>query len=194
MKRKLLGGFASLVLMLVAATNASAIVVPPLISPAAGTYVDEVDVTVSSSDPGAMIVYTTDGSDPSLGNGYVYSSPVSLFDTTEFKAISIVDGTPSPVTSATFTVVPAPTPTVKIAGKKSFKTKKSVVTIRGTSTDAEEVDYQLGPDGDYKVAKGIAAWSFKAKLKPGKNVIYVYGIGEDEDSDPAKVTITLLKK
>ena len=103
--------------------------------------------------------------------------------------------TDSGVTAATYTIAPLPAPTLKLIGKKSFKTNKASVKIKGTSTGAYEVDYAVGKDdGDYKIAKGVSPWSFTARLKPGKNRIYIYAIGEEEDSEALVVTVTYRKK
>jgi hypothetical protein len=154
-----------------------------------------------SAVEGSTIYYTTDGSDPDPDDPSTtqpFTLPFTLTDSVIIKAIAVKTGN---VTSAVATVIldisPFPevlTPTVTISGKKSLKTTKSKIKIRGTASNAIEVDYQIGMDGDFKIASGTSAWSFTAKLKPGKNVIFVSAIGEEADSDPAKITVTLVKK
>ena len=58
-------------------------------------------VTISGPD-GAQIHYTTDGSKPTA-ESTLYSEPVTLNSTTTVKAIAIMDGKSSEVTSKTFT-------------------------------------------------------------------------------------------
>jgi chitinase len=55
-----------------------------------------------SGPEGAEIRYTTDGSDPSA-ESTLYSSAITLSDTTTVKAIAIKDGTSSSIASQTFT-------------------------------------------------------------------------------------------
>ena len=54
-------------------------------------------------------------------------------------------------------------------------TKKPRVTVTGTASDTygiSKVEYRIGK-GPLKLATGTTAWSFKAKLKKGKNTITV---------------------
>jgi hypothetical protein len=75
----------------------------PAMSPAAGTYVDSVTVTLTAL-PGATIRYTTDGSDPTAGST-AYADPVTLAATTTLKAKAFhPDYSPSTTTTRTYTV------------------------------------------------------------------------------------------
>src|SRR5215211_820654 len=47
-------------------------------NPKGGTYKAPQNVTLKSSDPGAEIRYTTDGSEPTATNGTVYSGPIAV--------------------------------------------------------------------------------------------------------------------
>ena len=77
----------------------------PSFSPAGGTFANSVEVTISTSTAGATKRYTTDGSTPTRSHGIVYSTPVTLYDTTTLKAIAYKTGwADSGVRSATFTV------------------------------------------------------------------------------------------
>ena len=80
-------------------------VAQPVFSPAAGTYVEQVTVSLSSSTPGATIHYTTDGSDATTSSA-VYEGPITLTETTTLKAIAVREEECSAQTSATFTIVP----------------------------------------------------------------------------------------
>jgi hypothetical protein len=55
-----------------------------------------------SAEAGAQIRYTTDGSTPTASSS-LYSSPLTLTETTTVKAIAIKDGVTSSVTSRTYT-------------------------------------------------------------------------------------------
>jgi sugar lactone lactonase YvrE len=74
----------------------------------------------------------------------------------------------SPITPA------KPTPAAPVLGGATrYKTKKAVVTIRGTATPGSgvgiaSVQYK-GARGGYRLASGGTAWSFKARCKPGRN-------------------------
>ncbi|MGH8046563.1 MAG: choice-of-anchor tandem repeat GloVer-containing protein, partial [Chthoniobacterales bacterium] len=80
-------------------------------------------------------------------------------------------------------------PTVAVKGKKKLTTSKPSLTLKGTATNAAKVEIKVGK-GKYKRAKGTANWSFKLKLKPGKNTITVIAHGPGGDSTPARLTIT----
>ncbi len=92
---------------------------PPAISPSAGAYQDSVSVSLSAA-AGATIRYTTDGSDPDA-NAPVYTAPFTLTANTTVKARAWESGkSPSPVTSALYTLsqnpVPAESPNFSHAG------------------------------------------------------------------------------
>jgi hypothetical protein len=188
---------AILLFQLLPALATAATLSQPDITPAGDDFEDAVEIAMFSGNPGAIIYYTTDGSVPDASDT-PFTFPFTITESTTVKAIAIRAGdTDSLVTAENYVIAPTvetPTPTVTITGKKSIKTKKTKVKISGTTTNATSVEYQVGVDGDFKTAKGTDTWSIIAKLKPGKNVIFVYAIGELEDSEPAKITVTLLAK
>jgi hypothetical protein len=63
----------------------------PTFSPDAGTYYNNVTVTISCATEGATIHYTTDGADASV-NSPVYTAPIKLTTTSTIKAVAIKDG------------------------------------------------------------------------------------------------------
>jgi sugar lactone lactonase YvrE len=86
--------------------------------------------------------------------------------------------------------VPVPSPAVTIQTKKST-TSSATFAIKGTATgQVTKVTYRVGKSGPFKSAKGTAAWSFKAKLKSGKNLITVIAEGPGGTSASKTVTIT----
>ena len=77
----------------------------PTFSPAAGTYTSAQNVTISTTTDAATIYYTTDGNDPTT-NSSVYSSAISVSETTTIKAMAVKsEMTNSSVASATYTIV-----------------------------------------------------------------------------------------
>jgi hypothetical protein len=187
---------AAILLCLLAPPAVAAQASAPVVSPGTGSYFDSVDVSLYTATVGGTIYYTTDGTVPTNADT-PFTFPFTLTESTVVKAITIKSGdTDSLVSTAVINITDTPedvVPTLSLIGKKSLKTTKPTIKIRGTSTGADSVEYQIG-DGDFKTAQGTDAWSLKAKLKPGKNVITIYGIGEFEDSDPLTVTVTLTRK
>ena len=78
----------------------------PIINPVAGTYKDNVKVTLRCGTPNVAIYYTTDGSTPdATDNLYVDGTPIEITATTTVKAIGILSGwTNSSVATSTFTI------------------------------------------------------------------------------------------
>jgi hypothetical protein len=76
----------------------------PTFSPVAGTYTTAQSVTISSTTPGAVIHYTTDGSTPTSASA-TYAAPVAVATTTTLKAIATATGyTASAVATAIYTI------------------------------------------------------------------------------------------
>ena len=80
----------------------------PAFAPNGGYFAGSQVVTITTQTEGASILYTTDGSTPSLGNGLAFNNAVGLLSTTTLKAIAIKAGyTASAVASAVFTKMTA---------------------------------------------------------------------------------------
>ncbi|HXB02146.1 MAG TPA: chitobiase/beta-hexosaminidase C-terminal domain-containing protein, partial [Opitutaceae bacterium] len=107
----------------------------PVFSPAAGTYTNTQNVSITSATGGASIRYTTDGSTPSETAGTLYSGAVNISTTTTLKAIAYESGyTDSSITSATYTIS-APTvstPTFSPAGG-TYSSAQNVTISDSTS-------------------------------------------------------------
>ena len=82
-------------------------VAAPTFSPDAGTYYTEsMDVTLGTETEGATIYYTIDGNDPTTSSA-VYSSAITISETTTVKAMAVKEGmNNSDVASATYTFKP----------------------------------------------------------------------------------------
>ncbi len=76
----------------------------PTFSPTAGTYSSEQSVTISCENEGAIIYYTTDGSDPTTSSA-VYSDAITVSQTTTIKAFAKYGKyDESEIVSATYTI------------------------------------------------------------------------------------------
>jgi len=85
-------------------------VAAPDFSPPSGTYTAEQGVTICSATPGAAVIYTTDGSDPSTANGSVFTAAleVPLRTSVTIKAFAVkADWADSTVSTAAYTVTGA---------------------------------------------------------------------------------------
>jgi N-acetylneuraminic acid mutarotase len=76
----------------------------PVIAPAAGTYASEQSVTLSSTDPGATIYYTLDGSTPTAASA-VYKTPLKVSESATVQAFATAPGlAASQVSSTAYTI------------------------------------------------------------------------------------------
>ena len=81
----------------------------PSFSPAPGTYIGTQYVSMSSPTPGAIIIYTTDGSAPSCvkERGTIYSAPVAVASNTTLKAMACaLLRDESPITTGAYVIKP----------------------------------------------------------------------------------------
>ena len=68
-----------------------------------GFYDAPLDVGITSTTPDVLIRYTTDGTDPGISSGTLYTGPVSITTTTVLKAIAYKEGfTPTNVDCQTY--------------------------------------------------------------------------------------------
>jgi hypothetical protein len=81
----------------------------PAFSPAAGTYTTAQTVTMSDATPGALIYYTTDGTNPTTSSAK-YTGPITVSSTQTINAIAAASSYGnSAVASATYAIQPPPT-------------------------------------------------------------------------------------
>jgi len=66
------------------------------------TFSGTLPIELSTTSPGAMIYYTTNGNTPSAANGTLYSSPVNVSATTHLRAIAVREGISGPVSGETY--------------------------------------------------------------------------------------------
>ena len=82
-------------------------VATPYFTPSEGTYYGPTDVSIHGQE-GSTVYYTLDGSNPTTSSA-VYSTPITISQTTTIKAMAVLNGNNSDVASATYTIETAPT-------------------------------------------------------------------------------------
>ncbi len=88
-------------------------VTTPTFSPNGGNFEDSVAVTLACGTSGATIRYTLNGSDPTSGSTASTGTPLTLVSSGTVKARAFKNGyNDSAIASASFTVTPAPKPTM----------------------------------------------------------------------------------
>jgi hypothetical protein len=103
----------------------------------AGFHTATFDVTLTSTTPGATIYYTTDGSTPSATNGFVYTSPVTISQTTTLRTVA---------TKANYLNVPDRTQSyIFIDDVVNQSLDGSAPAGWPTSWGANDVDYGIDP-------------------------------------------------
>jgi len=76
----------------------------PTLAPVGGIYTSAQTVSLADTTPGAAIYYTTDGTTPTTASAQ-YTAALTVSATTTVKAFAVASGyTPSPVSSATYTI------------------------------------------------------------------------------------------
>ena len=86
---------------LVSLTHPTVTVEAPTFSPAAGTFTEAQNVTISCATDGVTIYYTTDGTEPTTSSAQ-YSSAIAVSTTTTIKAIAVKGSDQSTVATATY--------------------------------------------------------------------------------------------
>ncbi|WP_221312889.1 choice-of-anchor D domain-containing protein [Granulicella aggregans] len=84
---------------------------PPAFSPSGGTFASKQSVTLGDATFGSTIYFTVDGSTPTVSSP-VYSSPIQVSSTATIRAIAVLGGVSSTVSSASYTINPAGCQTV----------------------------------------------------------------------------------
>jgi hypothetical protein len=110
----------------------------PVITPAAGTYINNQTVSISSSTPGAAVYYTTNGSTPTTAST-LYAGPITVSSNQTVQAIAVAAGfNNSNVASSTYTITP---PTAAPAFSLAAGTYKQVETITISCSNSSAVIY-----------------------------------------------------
>ncbi len=107
-------------------------VAAPTFSPEGGIFAEAQDVEINCTTDGATIYYTIDGSAPTTSSS-VYSSAISVEETTTIKAIAVKDGmNNSSVASATYTIKTVDPNWIDFT-VQGFNNADDVETITGTN-------------------------------------------------------------
>ncbi len=139
----------------------------PVFTPAAQSFTESIDVTITCTLTGATVYYTDDGSTPSATNGTVTTgAAITLTDTTTLKAIAVMAGyDDSEVATATYTkttpssggggggattypVTPAEAENGKITVSPKNAAEGDKVTITVTPDEGYELDKLTVKDKD----------------------------------------------
>ncbi len=74
----------------------------PTFSVEGGTFVEDLALELSTPTPGAQILYTTDGSLPSLANGMVYDGSIPITGTVQIRAATFSGDQPPAIATESF--------------------------------------------------------------------------------------------
>ncbi len=115
----------------------------PVITPAGGAFSGEQRVTISANGEVDMILYTTDGQDPSfelgIGTDYDESGAFTITKSTVVKAIALdPDAVPTEVVTAEFTLNPAGAP---VFSPESGTTFEETLNVKIAADNAAMIMY-----------------------------------------------------
>ena len=131
-------------------------VATPIITPAKGSFVNNATATITCATEGATIYYTTDESTPTNSSNE-YTAPITVTETTTFKAIAYKGGEYSSVATATYTKIPQLTITEFIAAEVS----DNLYVLEGKIIDIANTEYG------------------NLTIKDNTGEVYVYGLREN---------------
>ncbi|MCL4821364.1 MAG: chitobiase/beta-hexosaminidase C-terminal domain-containing protein [Vicinamibacteria bacterium] len=141
----------------------------PAITPASGTYTSSVEVSMTSAEPGAVIRYTTDGSEPTEASA-LYSGAFGLEQSATVTARAFLNGIGSPATIEAYEIVVA-APEVSPAGGTfagptlvHLSSDTPGATVRYTLDGSEPT--AASPAGPYATVRSTGTLRARA-FKPG---------------------------
>lgn len=147
----------------------ASVVQPVAANPGSGTFVESVDVTLTSGTVDAEILYTLDGTDP-IENGATYATPLKITDTVQLKAVAKTDdGRASAVQTFDYTITDAlQIHDIQGAGHESPFANQVVDGVQGIVTYKYELQgstyYHIQSpdnkrDGDLKTSEALVLYS-----------------------------------
>ncbi len=120
----------------------------PTISPNGGSFSGSVEVSLSTTTPGATIYYTTNGATPTTSST-LYTAPFTLTADATVKAFAVASGyNNSAVASAVFTVTPPPVTITASAGSGGSISPSGAVSV---DYDANQ-SFTITPNTGYSVS------------------------------------------
>ena len=125
----------------------------PTFSPAAGTYAETQDVTISCATTGANIYYTLDGTEPT-NESTAYTSAITVSSTTTIKAIAYVGNEASTVATATYHICSADNPYTVTQALNFTEYPANGIYVSGivstapTSLNNGTLTYYISDDGE----------------------------------------------
>jgi chitobiase/beta-hexosaminidase-like protein/ASPM-SPD-2-Hydin domain-containing protein len=108
----------------------------PVITPAAGTYTTAQSVTLADAAQGTAIYYTLDGSTPSSASP-TYKGPITVSSSVTLKAVAVLAGVTSGISSCSYVINGPPSPTFTPA-PGNYTTPQSV---KLSDTDSKAAIY-----------------------------------------------------
>jgi hypothetical protein len=167
-----------------------------------GWYPASVSVTLSAADSGgsgvAFIMYTTDGSDPSL-SGSVYSAPFTVSSTTTVKYRASDNAGNAEATKAQLIQIDSAAPQVTLTSPVSGATVSGVVRLEATASDTvsgiARVEFYVDNKllGTATSAPYRVNWNTNNKQVPkGSHTIYAVAVdraGNSRATTPITVTV-----
>ncbi len=135
--------------------------------PSGTTFSGSQNVTISSPTLGVFIRYTTNGTEPSIINGNLYTGPINVVSTTTIKAIAFKSGlTNSPVAVASYTKQDIDyiltRPDVAYNGTSGNIEGSFQITNQGTINGSNDVTYTVCIDSEVGADFGCPAPSIVA--------------------------------
>lgn len=154
----------------------------PEIAPDGGKFVGPQTVTITTKTKGAVIYYTTDGSEPTEKSER-YTEPFDINKSVTVKAVAVKEGMEnSKVAEASFEKAKAKKPEITPDGGKFFESK--LVTITTKTEDAEIYYTTDGSEPDKNSKKYTEPFAINSSVTV-KAVVIKAGM---EDSDAAEAS------
>lgn len=171
-------------------------VAAPTINPAAGTYSEAQTVTITAEE-GAVIYYTTDGSEPTTASTQ-YTGPFTVSETTTVKAFAMKEGlyNNSDVISAEYVIAhPLLTIAPELLNINDSGVNNSL-TITGTDINgninaslADNNDWMLNPE-TFSNAGGNVSVTYTGRALSAQNTVNAYAVNNPSVTASANVIYT----
>jgi hypothetical protein len=159
-------------------------VLTPVATPPAGNYESPVSVELSTKTPGAFIIYTTNGNEPSAFAGNFYSGPIAVTQITTIKAVAVFNGAASSVMTGAYKVsaplVTAAAPNFSVPGGAYNREQAVEITC---ATSGAKIRYTL----DGSLPSKTTGTLYSAPVKIVKNA-FLKAIAFGDGMNDSKVS------